>query len=133
VLRILAVATEQRQPLTDALIWLAHVYPSSPVRSRLVPAAAAANAGLDWRDALAQARLISIAEHALLSAAERVGNLPWALRQIAQRRQKRAVYRLATAMQIAYPVAILMLGAFVGFYVVSLFVPLVQLIQGLSL
>jgi hypothetical protein len=28
--------------------------------------------------------------------------------------------------------AILMLGAFVGFYVVSLFVPLVQLISGMA-
>jgi type II secretory pathway component PulF len=48
------------------------------------------------------------------------------------RREKRAVYRLATALQILYPAAILLLGAFVMFYVVALFVPLVKLIEGLT-
>jgi type II secretory pathway component PulF len=131
VLRILAVATEQRQPLAQALHWIAHMYPSMPMRSRLGPVAAAVSAGADWRDALLKANVVTRAEHALLKTAERVGNLPWALRQIARRREKRAVYRLATALQILYPLAILLLGGFIGFYVLSLFMPLVQLIYGL--
>jgi type II secretory pathway component PulF len=132
VLRILAVATEQRQPLTEVLHRVAYVYPSAPIRSRLAPAAAAVNAGADWRDALREARVVTRSEQALLKAAERAGNLPWALREIAKRREKRAVYRVATALQVVYPIVILMLGAFVGFYVVSLFVPLVNLIEGLA-
>jgi type IV pilus assembly protein PilC len=132
VLRILAVAAEQRQPLTYALNWLAHVYPSARLRSRLIATAAAVNAGGDWRDALAAARLVTRAEQGLLKAAERAGNLSWALRQIASRRDKRAVYRWSTVLQIAYPIAILLLGAFVGFFVIALFVPLVRLITGLT-
>jgi type II secretory pathway component PulF len=132
VLRILAVAAEQRQPLAQALLNVSRVYPSMPIRDRLVNSAAAVNTGADWRDALRNTRLVSGAEQALLAAAERAGNLPWALRQIARRREKRAVYRLATALQLLYPAAILALGAFVGFYVVALFVPLVRLTEGLS-
>jgi type IV pilus assembly protein PilC len=132
VLRILAVATEQRQPLARALNWLAHVYPLAMTRSRLYQAAGQVNSGADWRDALATARIVSASEQGLLKAAERAGNLPWALRQIAKRRDRRAVYRLATVLQIAYPLAILLLGGFVGFYVIALFIPLVQLIQSLA-
>jgi type II secretory pathway component PulF len=132
VLRILAVATEQRQSLAQALQNMARVYPSMPVRTQLGRASAAVNSGLDWREALRKSRLITHAEQALLTSAERAGNLPWALRQIALRREKRAVYRLATALQILYPGAILFLGAFVAFFVVALFVPLVNLIKGLT-
>ena len=100
-----------------------------PIRNGLARASASVNSGLDWREALRKSRLITHAEQALLTSAERVGNLPWALRQIARRREKRTVYRLATALQILYPAAILFLGAFVAFYVVALFVLLVELIK----
>ena len=132
VLRILAVATEQRQPLAEVLHRLAYVYPSAPIRSRLAVAAGAVHGGADWRDALRKASIVSRAEHSLLKAAERAGNLPWALREIAKRREKRTVYELATALQVLYPVTIVLLGGFVAFYVVSLFVPIVQLINGLT-
>jgi type II secretory pathway component PulF len=131
VLRILAVTTEQRQSLSHALTWLAHVYPSAALRSRLTAAANQVNSGAG-RDALVDARIVTAAEHGLLQAAARAGNLPWALRQIARRRERRAVYRWATVLQIAYPAAILLLGAFVAFYVIALFVPIVQLIYGLA-
>jgi type II secretory pathway component PulF len=132
VLLILAVATEQRQSLAQSLFNISRVYPSMPIRNRLMRAAVAVKSGADWRDAMQKTRLLTHAEQALLATAERAGNLPWALRQIARRREKRAVYRLATALQLLYPAAILALGAFVGFYVVALFVPLVKLVEGLS-
>jgi type II secretory pathway component PulF len=132
VLRILAVATRERQSLARALIWLAHVYPSATIRRRLSGAASAVNSGIDWRDALADAEIVTPSEQGLLKAAERAGNLPWALQQIAKRRERRAVYRWATVLQIAYPAAILLLGGFVAFYVIALFVPIVQLIQSLA-
>jgi type II secretory pathway component PulF len=126
------VATRERQSLARALIWLAHVYPSATIRRRLGAAASAVNSGIDWRDALAEARIVTPSEQGLLKAAERAGNLPWALQQIAKRRERRAVYRWATVLQIAYPAAILLLGGFVAFYVIALFVPIVQLIQSLA-
>jgi type II secretory pathway component PulF len=39
---------------------------------------------------------------------------------------------MASALQLLYPAVILFLGGVVAFYVVSLFIPLVKLISGLS-
>jgi protein transport protein HofC len=132
ILRIIALATEHREPLDALLHRVALVYPSSMIRRHLQPAAAAVKAGVDWREALVEARFITKIEQSLLQTAERVGNLPWALREIARRRDKRAAYRLMALLQIAYPVAILMIGAMVAFYAVSLFIPIVKLINGLA-
>jgi type II secretory pathway component PulF len=89
-------------------------------------------AGADWRDALLATKLVTKGEHSLLRTAEQVGNLPWAMRAIAKRSEKRTVYRLATGLQVLYPIVILVLGALIGFFVIANFVPLVQLIHGLS-
>lgn len=132
VLRILAVATEQRRPLADVLDRVAQVYPSATIRRQLRPAAKALSGGTEWHEALFKARIVSAAELALLKTAERAGNLPWTLREIATRRQKRAIFRLASALQVIYPILILLLGALVAFFVISLFIPLLELINGLS-
>jgi type II secretory pathway component PulF len=132
VLRILSVATEAREPVAEVLRRVTMVFPSDPIRNRLRPVVAAVRAGSDWRDAFVNARIISNSERALLKAAERAGNLPWALRQIAMRREKRAMYRLLAAVQVLFPIAILAFGMFVAFFVVSLFIPLVKLINGLT-
>jgi type IV pilus assembly protein PilC len=133
LLRILSVATEQRQPLAEVLRRVCLVFPSLPVRNQLRPAVVSVRAGTDWRDALLAAQIITNSERALLKAAERAGNLPWALRQIAARREKRAVYRLVAAVQVLFPFAILAFGGFVAFFVVSLFIPLVKLIHGMAM
>lgn len=132
VLRILAVSTEHRQPLTTVIERLAQVYPSRMLRRQLAPAATAIAAGSDWRDSLYDARFVSSAEQSLLKTAEQAGNLPWALRTVAARQEKRIVYRLAAAVQVLYPILIVCLGALVAFFVVSLFVPLVKLVEGLG-
>jgi type II secretory pathway component PulF len=132
VLRILAIAAEQRQPIAAALDRVAQAYPSATIRRQLLPAAATVNAGGNWQDALRANRIVSSAEAGLLKSAERTNSLPWALRQVATRREKRAVYRLASTVQILYPAVVVFLGAAVGLYVVALFIPLVQLIQGLA-
>lgn len=132
VLRILAVAADARQPLAPVLERLGNVYPSGLVRLRLARASAAVTAGGGWRQALRDARIVNQAEQALLATAEKVGNLPWALREIAQRGEKRATYRLAAAVQVLYPCAVLVLAAFIGFFVVGMFLPLINLIKSLA-
>jgi type IV pilus assembly protein PilC len=132
LLRILAVATESRQPVADVLARLAIVFPSAIVRRRLLPVASAVASGQIWREALYKGRFINRAELGLLGTAEQVGNVPWVLRTIAKRNQQRTVYRVAAALQVLYPCVILLLGAVVGFTVIALFLPLVKLINGLA-
>jgi type IV pilus assembly protein PilC len=132
LLRIIALATENREPLPDVLNRVATVYPSNIIRKQVARAASDVGAGLDWREALRRARIISFGEQRLLTTAETVGNLPWALREIASQREKRIVYWFANRLQVFYPLIILALGLFVGFYALSLFIPIVKLINGLS-
>ena len=131
VLRILAVAAEQRQPFPNVLSRIAQVYPSSAMRYRLAKVAQAVRSGVAWQTALEGVAVISSAEAALVRSAEPTGSLPWALREVAARRQKRGITRLTIVLQVLYPIAILLLGGLVGFYVVALFVPIVRLIDSL--
>jgi type II secretory pathway component PulF len=131
VLRILAVSTEHRQPLSTVIQRLANVYPSRMLRRQLAPVAATVGAGDEWCQALRKARVVNANEQSLLQTAERAGNLPWALRTIAARQEQRIVYRLAAAVQVLYPVVILLLGALVGFFVIAMFIPLVKLVEAL--
>jgi type II secretory pathway component PulF len=132
VLRIVALATEYREPLAGVLNRVAMVYPSTLIRRQVHQAASEVAEGIEWPVALRNAKLINEAELGLVNTAEKVGNLPWALREIATRREKQLVYRFANRLQVLYPLIILLLGLFVGFYAISLFVPLVKLIGGLS-
>jgi type IV pilus assembly protein PilC len=132
ILRILAVAADERQPLSQVLDWLAVVYPSSVASGRLGLAAESVRAGGVWQDALARQRLIRPAEAALLKSAEQTGNLPWALRNVADRRERQSIYRMTVALQVVYPMVIILLGCVVAFFVVSLFIPTITLIQNLA-
>jgi type IV pilus assembly protein PilC len=68
----------------------------------------------------------------LLHSAERAGNLPWALGELADvlaGRLARRVQRLGLAL---FPVPVVGIGVVVGVIVVGLFVPLITIINGLS-
>ena len=95
-------------------------------------AAEQASAGSDWRQSLLQTGLIRPADAAVLGAAEGVGNLPWALEEMADSALRRQIYRVQAALQVVFPVLLLGLGGIVGMFVVGLFVPLISLIQGMT-
>jgi type II secretory pathway component PulF len=115
VLRILALATESHEPLADVLNRIANVYPAEPARKQLVKVAKDVRAGTSWEDALRTSRIVNQSEQSLLKTAEKVGNLPWALREIARRREKLIVYWLSNRLQVIYPFIILLLGLLVRF------------------
>ena len=63
---------------------------------------------------------------------ERTGNLPEALRAVTEMLLSRIQMRTVLLRSIAPPVVFILVGMVVGFMIVSLFMPLVALIQGLS-
>jgi general secretion pathway protein F len=128
----LALATEHQQPLPKAIECLAVSYPKEPVRRLIRAALADINAGRDWCESLLARGLIRPADQGVLQAAERVGNLTWALREMADSNRRRMAYRLYAAVQLLYPVVILMLGALVMCVVVGLFLPMIALIQKMA-
>jgi len=132
ILESLALAARRSYPIQRAVGILADLYHKPSIRRRLVEVRREVDAGADWCESLLRHRLIKRADFAVLTAATRVGNLPWALREMADSNRRRLAYRLHAAVQVCYPPVILALGAVVMFIVVSLFLPVISLIEQLT-
>jgi len=132
VMRGLALAVRRNLPIVQALHLLAGTYPIRHVARRLASVAERVQQGVNWQESLASTGLISRADAAVLTAAERADNLAWALEEMADSAIRRQAYRLQLALHCFYPVAVLVLGMVVAFFVIGLFLPLLALIQGLS-
>lgn len=132
ILRNLALAVERDVPVPRLLRSMAAVYPSSTIGRQLSSIAGEADRGHDWRDALRTHGLINRADAALLESAQRAGNLPWALRTVADQGLKRLAYRLQAVVQFVFPCVIFGVGVLVLLFVVGMFLPLIELIRGLT-
>lgn len=131
-LRLLALAIEHRGELPRTLYALSVTHPVRAVRSRLSASYQDVAAGQPWADVLMHNRLLSPSEKGLVETAEAVGNLPWALRQIARRRESQLAATMAVAGNVMQPLMILAIAGFVGFVCIALFLPIVKLVEGLS-
>jgi type II secretory pathway component PulF len=132
MMRGLALAIRRGMPLPEAMHLVADCYPITIAGGRLRWAADRAASGMNWRDSLRQTGLIGQADSAVLGAAERVGNLDWALEEMADSAIRRQIYRAQAALQFLFPSVMLVLGFVVCMFVVGLFLPIVSLIQGLT-
>jgi type II secretory pathway component PulF len=132
VMRGLALALRHGMPMPQALKLVEESYPLPVVSQRLAAARQRVEAGQDWRESLRRTRLITQTDVAVLAAAERAGNLVWALDEMAASSLRRQAHRVQVALQILFPVLLLSIGFVVFVLVCGLFMPLVSLIQGLA-
>jgi len=134
VLRLLAITAERGKPFTAACEQLTGDrprYPSTLARIRLARVGREISAGHDWKDALRRNSFVRSADIPLLETAQNVGNLPWVLRALANQKMRTMVFRWTAIEQIAFPCAVLLIGLVVMWICVALFLPLVELINGL--
>jgi protein transport protein HofC len=132
VLRVLTLAARKQVPLPKVFWALARLHPKRSVRGRMRRAAQQVDDGRPWPESLRRQRLLGGRDVAALSAAERNGNLDWALAQMAESYERRANYRLQAILQSAVPLAIVPIGFVVGVVAVAYFAPLARLIWQLS-
>lgn len=132
LLRSMALIVGAGRPLGPGFQILAREYPSRRIGRRLGEAAESIRAGADWIVSLRGVGLITAGDRGVLEAAGRAGNLPWAIRTLAEAGERRVAYRLTVVSQFAFIAAIVALGAFVLFVSVALFLPLVDLIERMS-
>ncbi len=132
ILDTLALVAGQQRPLPQGIAALAHSYPKKRIRRRLSQAATDIMLGSDWCESLRKHGLIRQPEFAILQAAQRVGNLPWALTEMADSVRRRLAYRVQAVAQILFPPIVILMGLVVLFIVVALFLPLIALIQKLA-
>ncbi|MFQ5731921.1 MAG: type II secretion system F family protein [Planctomycetaceae bacterium] len=129
ILRNLATTVAADRPLDDALLVLGREHRRKALRNALSRSHQKYCQGDDCWHALRDAGLLTAREVAALRSAQRVGNLPWALRQLAEAIERRLSHRWLTVLEVAQPVAVLGLGVIVGVIEIGFFAPLVSLIE----
>jgi type II secretory pathway component PulF len=121
------------RPVPEALGRLRDTgYFVAPARWRLHKARRRIEQGEALADSLRRGRVLPAAMVPLVSAAERAGNLPWALAELAEHLAQRTARRVRQLSLVLFPIPIVAMGLLVGFVSYGIFVPLLQLMEGLG-
>lgn len=132
VLRMVAMGVEHRVELPRLFYALSVTYPVASIRNRLTACYTDSEGGRSLPALMEVHGLVTQSEMGLVETAMKVGNVPWALRQIAARKESQMAARMTVASRVAYPLIVLGIGLVVAFIVIALFVPIVDLVRGLS-
>jgi type IV pilus assembly protein PilC len=132
LLRCLAVCIEAGRPIDQALGSLSENHPDVSFRGRLSQIFSEVSRGDECWLTLSACGMLRRGEMGLLEAAQRVGNLPWALRSIADNIERRALQRFYLAVQFIDPALTLAVGLLVGAFCTGMFLPLTELLNRLS-
>ena len=129
VLRSLSYGVDQGRPLDQTLGELAQIYPRAHIASRLRQVSEQIADGNNSWDCLRRVGLINRGQWAVISAAERLGNLAWALRSQGEASLRRLTYRLHAVSSILFPLVLVALALAVGVIVVGFFQPLAEMVE----
>ncbi len=132
VLGQLSVAARAGRPLAGALSTLARYHFDAATRNHLLLVRNEVEQGVDVWQSMASTGLLTAPERRALVLADRLGNRPWTLQQLARGKQRRTSRRLDRLASLVLPAMVLLLGAFVLLQALSLFVPLVHIITMLT-
>ena len=132
ILRSLALAAGGGKSIVGGLSVLARDYPSRWVRSRLKRVLGSVQEGGDWVESMHAMRLIGDGDPSVLRSAQKVGNLDWALGELAESNDRRLEYRLQLILQMIFPLMVLGLGFVVLVIAVAFLSPLFHLIERLA-
>ncbi len=132
VMHWMAIAVRNNLPLGDMVRMLAAHFPQARIRRKLEQASMGIDRGQDWCDCLQERRILRLRESSLIKAAQRVGNLAWALDEMAQSGIRRSVHRIRAATNVIFPTLLCGFGAIVLFICLGTLLPLIALISGLS-
>lgn len=132
VMRRLSVVIAAGRPVAGSVSTMAHNHPHELVGQKLSRVfVELENGGACWRS-FQNSGLLSRREALLLDSAERVGNLPWVLNSVADRINRQVDQKCRLLLEFIRPTMLLTMGAVVGFFMISYFLPLVKLINDLS-
>lgn len=129
LLRIIAATVEADGRFDDVLAEIGRTHRRRHVRRRAAAAAEAVAHGANAWDALETMGLLNRAEAELLDSAERVGNLPWAARTLAESLERRRALRFMLMRETLLPGLVVCLGVLVAMIVIPSFLPLVKLLS----
>jgi len=131
-LRNLSVVVEAGRPLSGAVSTMGRYYRSAAFRRRLLYIRNEVEQGVDLWDCLTKTGLLRASETTLLESARRAGNLPWALRAVADKIARGHLARIRTLLEIGRSTFVILIGVVVGFVFAGFFLPLIKLISEFS-
>jgi type II secretory pathway component PulF len=132
ILEKLSGAASAGRPMAGAISTLARYHFDSSTRRKLLFVRNEMEQGSDvWRS-LEDAGLLTAPEENLLTSADRVGNRPWTLHRLAACKKRRTWRTLERMSEMVLPAVVVLLGAFVLFQALAIFMPLVQIVTNLS-
>jgi type II secretory pathway component PulF len=131
VLRGLSWMIHRDVPIPQALKLIATYFPKRRVRRAVAAVQGEAERGGSWSLTLSEVGLVRRADAMLLTAAQRVGNLTWSLRETADATLRRIAIHIRALSQFLFPLAIVLLALFVVVAAYAVFSPLIQLLEAL--
>ena len=132
ILRALSFVMDSGRPLAPAIESMSNHHPSQNIYHKLNDVAETTAAGGDCWDCLQHHGLLKRHEVEIVHAAEKAGNAGWALRHLAGNIERSQKTRFNGAAQLFEPAVVLLLGALTAWIVISLFMPLIKLLNDLS-
>ncbi len=120
------------KPIPDILATLANHYRIARIRAKLDNARALIQDGVPWIDALAGTRLIRASDAAVLRAAQRAGNLEWALREQAASSSRGWGSLVKRILVLLFPILLALMGFVVLLVAMAMFETLVGMLSILS-
>lgn len=131
ILRQLGVAVESGKPLTDALKTISTEHPHTATWRRMSHVYECVKAGEKPWGMMQERRLISLRERELLESAERAGNLGWALQFLGRHIETQQDHRAQAALRLVRPILLGLVGLFVAWIAIAMYMPLVKMINDL--
>jgi type IV pilus assembly protein PilC len=131
VLQKLRVAATAGRPIPGALSTLARYHFDPTIRHGLLVVRNDLEQGMPVWQSMSEAGLLSPPEANLLTVAERQGSPAWALDQLVDVKRQRVANRLERAGELLLPTFVLLIAVLVIFQVSLIFVPLINLLEGL--
>jgi type II secretory pathway component PulF len=131
VLQKLSVASRAGRPIAGALSTLARYHFDPTLRHQLLIVRNEMEHGAEIWQSMGKLGLLSPPEVRALDTAERVGNRPWVLNQLALLKKRSTERRLANWSELALPVIVILLGAFVLLQALSVFESLIHIVYSL--
>ena len=132
VLEKLSVGLNAGRPVASALSTLARYHFTPAIRHKLLFVRNEMEQGTGAWQSMAAVGLLTPAETRLLNTAEQLGNRGWALAQLAAVKKRRTEHRMRRAAELLLPAVLLVLGAIVLLQALTVFQPLIEIINGLA-
>jgi len=128
----LGLLLERKFSLPDALRLVSRSSPNRILRKLCKRAASDTEAGRTLSDCIDYFNFFPYTVRWLITVAEKRGRLPQELKRIAENHEKQSVMAAERFAQIFEIALILLMAALVAFLIISLFLPLIQLMRGIK-